>query len=133
MAVGFTVTRNHQWHNTTREDSGGFPHMGLQEFLLDYFTVWGEAVDPYDGASFSGDQLDQLIVQLQRAVTEITPQPPSWPFSTPEEVASFHVSCGIYGIERLEPRDHALKTMNRAIELARRARQRNETLLFIGD
>ena len=133
MAVGFTIARGDEWQNTSLEDSGGFPHDGLQQYLLHYFTVDGEAVDPYDGASFSGAQLDVLVSQLERAVSEVSPQPLDWPFTKPELVASFHESCRIYGIEHLAPRDHALKTLNRAIELAHRARQRNESLEFIGD
>jgi hypothetical protein len=101
--------------------------------LLHYFTFEGVAVDPYDGASFSGHQLDLLAAQLERAIAEVAPNPPDWPFTTPEQVASFHQSCRVYRIEHLAPRDHALKTLNRAIELARRARHRNENLEFIGD
>jgi hypothetical protein len=133
MAVGFTIARGHNWSHGCIEDSGGFPHDGLQEYLLPYFTVEGEEVDPYDGASFFGHQLDLLVAQLERALAEVALHPPNWPFTTPAQVASFHESCRVYQIEHLAPRDHALKTLNRAIELACRARQRNERLEFIGD
>lgn len=135
MAVGFHVTTSLQWAPDEFDlpDEAGFYVEALQHYLLPYFTVDGLAVCPYDGAEFSGEQLDTLTQQLRAAVAFVSAQPPEWPFQDQQQQESYYESCRTYHIELLTPRDQSLRTLNEAIILAGRARRRNASLLFIGD
>jgi hypothetical protein len=133
MSVGFGTSPDGSWHSVDRSDWGGFYNDALQGYILDYFTVDGVAVDPYDGAEFSGPQLDTLITQLQTAAQFIASQPVEWPFFDEQQRTRYFESCRIYGIEPLQPRDQALRTLREAITLATKARAQNEYLTFCGD
>lgn len=133
MAVGFGTSPNGSWSSVDRTDWSGFYDDALQGHLLNYFTVDGVSVDPYDGATFCGPQLDTLITRLQMAAQSIATQPPEWPFADEEQRTRYFESCRQYQIDLLQPRDQALRILREAIALATKARNRNEFLTFCGD
>ncbi|OAI56879.1 hypothetical protein AYO49_03395 [Verrucomicrobiaceae bacterium SCGC AG-212-N21] len=133
MSVGFGTSPTGSWTEVDRSDWSGFYSDAIQEYIIDFFTVDGVPVDPYDGAEFSGTQLDTLISQLRAAATSVASQPPGWPFTDEQQRARYFENCRIYVIEPLQPRDQALRTLREAIALASKAKARNEYLIFCGD
>ena len=133
MSVGFGISPNGKWSSVDGSDSGGFCSDALQEYLLDYFTVDGIPVDPYDGGKFSGAQLDTLARQLESAVAEVGAQQPDWPFYDDQKIAKYYAVCRVYGIEPLPPREQAIRELRQAICLAVKARKQNAFLVFYGD
>jgi hypothetical protein len=133
MAVGFGTSWDGSWSSVDRTDWGSFYNDALQGYLLDYFTVDGIPVDPYDGGQFSREQLDTLISQLQTAAASIASHPPEWPFADEQQRSRYFESCRRYCMEPLQPRDQALRVLCEAITLATKARTRDEFLIFCGD
>jgi hypothetical protein len=80
MAVGIGRSPTGSWADVDRSDWSGFYSDAIQQYIIDYFTVDGVAVDPYDGAVFSVGQLDTLCSQLSVAINEVQALPPDWPF-----------------------------------------------------
>jgi hypothetical protein len=100
--------------------------------LLPYFTVRHLKVDPYDGASFRGDDLGELILTLEKAKLETQNQSAAWPLLA-GEIPKYYEEGNFYNITLLEPRDQALAIFQRAIDLGKLALSRNEELIFTGD
>jgi hypothetical protein len=133
MAVGIGRSPTGSWADVDRCDWSGFYSDSIQHYILHFFTVDGEAVDPYDGATFSGMQLDTLCSQLGVATDEIQAFPPDWPFTEPEQIERYYSACRAYDIFPHPPRDQALRTLKECIILAKKARQLNQFVVFCGD
>jgi hypothetical protein len=133
MAVGIGRSPTGSWADVDRSDWSGFYSDAIQQYIIDYFTVDGEAVDPYDGAVFSGGQLDTLCSQLRVAITGIQAFPLDWPFEDSEQIERYYSACRAYDIFPHPPRDQALRTLRECITLATKARQLDQFLVFCGD
>jgi len=135
MAVGFTI-RNDQGElidsATTLLPGGGFRSDLLQHYLLPFFTAGGISVDPYDGASFSGDSLLALIAKLKEEILEILQKKESWPLNE-DLIRNYYESGKSYHIDLLPPREESVDTMSRAIQFAEYAHANHLNLVFIGD
>ena len=133
MAVGIGRSPTGSWADVDRSDWSGFYSDAIQQYIIDYFTVDGVAVDPYDGAVFSVGQLDTLCSQLSVAINEVQARPPDWPFEHSEQVERYYSACRAYDIFPHPPRDQALRTLRECITLATKARQLDQFLVFCGD
>jgi hypothetical protein len=133
MAVGFGTSLTGSWADVDQSDWSGFYSDSIQEFTIDFFAVDGTPVDPYDGAQFSGSQLETLIVQLESAIGLADAQPEDWPLTTPSAVERYFEACKTYAVSPLPPRDQAIRTFREAIALAQKAIRLNHFLVFCGD
>ena len=105
---------------------------GLQEYLFPFFAVGSIVIDPYDGAAYSSADLFELANQLKSAVTEIRSKDESRPLGEAQKQRYFDEGRN-HGLNLLPPREQSVAILERAIQLAALAYERNESLIFVGD
>jgi hypothetical protein len=133
MAVGIGISPSGSWADVDRSTWSCFYSDAIQDYILDLFSIDGVEVDPYDGADFSGPQLDTLVTQLTASADTIQGYSPDWPFTSSTQIDAYTRACSASGITPLAPRDQALRTIRETIALAQKARSLNHVLVFCGD
>lgn len=133
MAIGIGISPTGYWGDIYPYDVGSFYSDAIQPHIIGYFTVGGEAIDPYDGGAFSEEQLDILCSNLRSAVTQIQTFSTEWPFTNPEQLEQYYSACRAYHVHPHKPRDQALRTLTECIALAEKARELGQVLVFCGD
>lgn len=131
MAVGFFIVENISCPPLPGE-SGGFSSEEIQERLLEYFSAGENIVDPYDGGVFSGQLLEDLRGNLEKALLMLSKMGSNWDFSD-AELVNYYRRGKIYGINLLPPKEQAEADLSRVVYFIEMANRRNATLVFIGD
>jgi hypothetical protein len=61
-----------------QRDGCFFPDFAYQEYLLPFFDVGGEGIDPYDGGIYGGEDLNRLRKRLENWREVFAGKPTRW-------------------------------------------------------
>ena len=133
MSIAFTLTRNGLCEDYVPGSSrwSSFENEAIQGFILSRINKNKINIDPYDGAELSGPALETIIHNAQEALTELQYMPDDLSFSS--AYIAFFNNYASPCRHKLTPKEAVELTLKNLIKFAKKAREENERIQFIGD
>lgn len=111
---------------------GFFHDYKLQDAIIGGLKSRCKCVDPYDGATFYGDEIQELKESVKSIISEVEGKSSDWPLNE-DECVSYYKRGAAYGLDLAPPRDQLLKDLNDVLRIVSDAIENGGQVVFYGD